>query len=56
MWKIDRYYKEQPFFDKINSMMRELGFIFKGCWEQLKSSVDGSILQADSIFIKRGDS
>lgn len=46
-------YKGQPLFDGIYDLLRSMGFAFMGCEESLRSSVDGVILQSDSIFMRR---
>ena len=48
----DELYKGQASFDGVYKTMGEMGFLFKGCWEQLKSPIDGSVLSCDAIFIK----
>lgn len=48
----EELYKGQPLFDEIYTTLRDLGFVFKGNFEQLTNPMDGKILQADSIFIK----
>jgi FkbM family methyltransferase len=45
-------YKGQPLFDEIYAMMKDMGFGFAGCFEQLHSPASNKILQADAIFIK----
>jgi FkbM family methyltransferase len=45
-------YEGQPLFADINKMLTELGFQYRGNWEQGISPIDGQILQADAIFMK----
>ena len=45
-------YIGQPMFEDIYDMLRQIGFRFMGALEQLSSPIDGSVLQADSVFIK----
>lgn len=45
-------YAGQPLFEDIQAMLRELGFEYKGSWQQLPDPRDGRILQADAIFLK----
>jgi FkbM family methyltransferase len=46
-------YVGQPSFGQIYNMLRELGFSYVGSIEQVKSPLDGRVLQSDSIFLKR---
>lgn len=45
-------YEDQKLFDDIYRILLQLGFKYKGNYEQLYSPMDNSILQADAIFIK----
>jgi FkbM family methyltransferase len=45
-------YDSQPLFDSIYRMLWELGFRYAGSMEQLKNPVDGSVLQADAVFLR----
>src|SRR5574341_1723157 len=45
-------YKGQPLFDDIYSMLMGMGFKFMGMLDQIKSPIDGTILQADALFLK----
>lgn len=45
-------YENQPLFDDINSILKELGFSYAGNFEQLLSPINNEILQADAIFVK----
>lgn len=40
-------------FGEIYDLLRDMGFTFGGILDQLNSPLDGSVLQADSIFIKK---
>ncbi|OOG76163.1 FkbM family methyltransferase [Algoriphagus sp. A40] len=46
-------YENQVYFDTIYSMLKEMGFSFMGNYDQLHSPKDGSILQADAIFLNQ---
>ncbi len=48
----ERLYEEQPLFDTIYDTLRRMGFAYHGNLAQLLSPVDGSVLQADGIFMK----
>jgi FkbM family methyltransferase len=48
-------YVDQLLFDDIYDILREMGFRYVGNLLQLKSPLDGSVLQADSIFMKKVD-
>jgi len=45
-------YIGQPMFEDIYDMLKQIGFRYIGALEQLRSPLDGSVLQADSVFIK----
>ncbi|WP_276132856.1 FkbM family methyltransferase [Polluticoccus soli] len=45
-------YQDQKLFDDIYTALSRLGFKYKGNFDQLRSPVDNSVLQADAIFIK----
>jgi hypothetical protein len=46
-------YENQVPFDTIYSLLTGLGFTFIGNYDQLLSPKDGSILQADAIFLNQ---
>jgi hypothetical protein len=46
-------YENQIFFDSIYSDLTEMGFRFVGNYDQLVSPKNGSILQADALFINQ---
>ena len=48
----ERLYDDQPLFDAIFDMLRQLDYKYHGSLSQLRNPLDGSVLQADSIFIK----
>lgn len=48
-----RLYDGQPLFEDIYDMLLKMGFRYAGNLPQSKSPFDGSVLQADSIFVKR---
>ncbi len=45
-------YRGQALFDGIYSLMRDRGFKYMGNLDQLRSPIDGSVLQADAVFVK----
>lgn len=49
---IEPLYENQAFFADIYQLLTELGFEYKGNYDQLLSPDDGSVLQVDGIFIK----
>ena len=46
-------YERQPLFDEVYSMLRKRGFAYVGNWDQLISPADGSVLQADAMFVRQ---
>lgn len=47
------FYQDQPLFADIHNFLSNLGFVYSGSWApELRSPLDGSLLQQDSIFIK----
>jgi FkbM family methyltransferase len=48
---IESLYENQPLFSDILRLLEDLGFRYKGALNQAFSSLDGSVLYADSIFI-----
>lgn len=50
---VEKLYENQPLFDDIYKSLVDLGFKYKGNYEQLYSPQDGRILQIDGIFMKR---
>jgi FkbM family methyltransferase len=46
-------YVGQPLFDTIYDILRAKGFTFMGCEGPMRNLKDGSILQCDSIFVRR---
>jgi FkbM family methyltransferase len=50
-----RLYEGQPLFDTIYDMLRQMGFGYYGNFIQLLNPVDGSVLQADAIFMKANE-
>jgi hypothetical protein len=46
-------YEGQPLFADIYELLHKQGFIYSGSWGELKSPLDGTPLQQDSIFIRR---
>jgi FkbM family methyltransferase len=49
-----KLYKQQPLFSEVYNMLTSLNFEYAGNFEQLTSPVNGAVLQADAIFIKKG--
>ena len=45
-------YDGQPLFDDIYRMLLEMGFEYRGNWDQLPDPHDDKPLQADAIFVK----
>jgi len=50
-----KLYDNEPLFDGIYSLLKPLGFEFRGSLKQSVSKSDESFLQADCIFIKRNN-
>ena len=50
----DVLYEGQCLFDDIYHLVRKMGFRYAGQIDQLTSPVDGTLLQADALFL-RGD-
>jgi FkbM family methyltransferase len=49
-------YKGQPMFDGVYALLKNLGFEYHGSWApELKSPIDGRLLQQDSVFVRRTD-
>lgn len=48
-------YDGQPLFEDIYDTLLKMGFRYIGALWQLRSPLNGSILQADSIFVKTGN-
>jgi FkbM family methyltransferase len=46
-------YETQPLFDAVYGMLRQRGFAYIGNWDQLISPADGSVLQADAMFVRQ---
>jgi FkbM family methyltransferase len=46
-------YQGQPLFDEVYYLLRDKGFKYMGNLDQLRSPADGSVLQADAIFVKQ---
>jgi FkbM family methyltransferase len=49
-------YERQPLFDEIYRALRSKGFAYIGNLHQLSSPLDGSMLQADAIFLRESSS
>jgi FkbM family methyltransferase len=47
-------YAGQPLFDEIHALLAAQGFRYAGDLDSMLSPVDGSILQADALFIRKG--
>jgi FkbM family methyltransferase len=48
-----KLYQDQAAFHQVYELMRAEGFDYAGSFEQLSSPSDGTILQADSLFLRR---
>jgi FkbM family methyltransferase len=48
-------YEGQPLFDDVYGFLKPLGFAYAGNLDVLPSPVDGTILQADALFIRQKD-
>jgi len=48
-------YEGQPLFDSIYEKLKGMGFAHHGNFSQVLNPIDGSVLQADGIFIKAKD-
>lgn len=48
----ERLYDGQPLFKDVYDLLSNMGFSYMGNFHQMKSPLDGSVLQADSIFLK----
>lgn len=46
-------YEGQPLFDDVYALLKEKGFDFMGHLFQLTSPINGSVLQADALFLRR---
>jgi FkbM family methyltransferase len=46
-------YERQPLFDEVYSMLKQRGFAYIGNWDQIISPADGSVLQADAMFVRQ---
>jgi FkbM family methyltransferase len=46
-------YHGQPLFDEIYQILKHKGFSYVGSLDQLRSPLDGSVLQADAIFLRQ---
>jgi hypothetical protein len=51
----ERLYDGQPLWKDIFDLLSNMGFRYMGNFSQMKSPLDGSILQADSIFVRDGN-
>jgi FkbM family methyltransferase len=45
-------YEGQPLFDDVYDLLRQKGLRYAGNWDQLLSPRDGSVLQADAVFVR----
>lgn len=46
-------YENQPLFDEIYQLLKDIGFRYAGCSNRKKNPLDGKILFEDSIFISK---
>lgn len=49
---MDQLYDDQPLFDDIYRTLVNLGFQYKGNYDQLQNPNDGRVLQVDGIFLR----
>lgn len=49
-----KLYEQQPLFGEVYNILTSLNFEYAGNFEQLTSPVNGAVLQADAIFVKKG--
>jgi FkbM family methyltransferase len=47
-------YEGQALFEAVHSLLQQWGFEFKGNLDQAHAPADGRLLQADSLFVRRG--
>jgi len=45
-------YEGQTSFDDLYELLKQLGFSYAGNVDQLLSAADGSVLQADALFVR----
>lgn len=45
-------YVNQPDFSRIYQMMTEMGFVYKGAFDQFARQADGLVMQQDAIFMR----
>ena len=50
---VEHLYENQPLFDSIYRKLFDLGFQYKGNYDQLHNPNNGAVLQMDGIFVKR---
>lgn len=50
---VETLYENQKLFSDIYQQLTNLGFEYKGSFDQLKSPIDGRILQQDALFVKK---
>ena len=49
----EQFYEGQPLFDEMCTIMKQMGFSFRGSWgPMMKNPVDGRTLYCDSVFIR----
>lgn len=46
-------YEDEPLFDDVYQLLTGMGFQFAGHLDQVRSPIDGGILQADALFVRR---
>jgi FkbM family methyltransferase len=47
-------YAGQPLFDEMHDLLKRAGFRYAGSLDTMLSPLDGSVLQADALFIRKG--
>jgi hypothetical protein len=48
----EKLYDAQPRWEDIFGLLSNMGFSYMGNYSQAMSPLDGSVIQADSIFVK----
>jgi FkbM family methyltransferase len=49
---VEPLYEGQPLFDVIYQRLTNLGFVYKGAYEQLRAPDDNRVLQLDGVFVR----
>lgn len=51
-----RLYKGQALFDQIYRLLSDRGFIYMGSEHDIRNPKDGTLLQSDAVFLRKGES